>query len=1064
MEPEQSSIAVNQPSGIPRPASRLPVLRNRASQVLLSKPEEVSEPPKTTNATPKLQKRKSTATFNRPSQNGLKAPSGISKPFTSRSNVVNGPNDTPRSSISTRASVIRPPSRGNQRKSQPPPPPPPFIPAKPSPKPEDEENHDQLASLDSFRSASRPGSRDESPTEPQEYAEPTEVSSRPERSKSSRPSLSDRTIESLQTLPSTPKERRQSNFFSPVESPMGPPPRPSSSMSRNGTNGSSRPGTSNGNFAKPIDRPPSVAKQAPASAKPTSRTSLGGFGFTPGRNVSSTLRSDRQHSNDNIPPLPRSPSPSKKAPPAALPNGPRSLKTPSSSKTIAAKASKQRPALADAFGPAMRAGEILDNHTGGQEAHSQTSTSKTSKRAVSNPSNASSAAFRQQIAAAKAAARKEKAKYDSHQDTPNPNGQRDLDIDPHSDPFNQASRDAKHILRNRINTARMDGKLNIAAMGLKHIPEEVMKMYDAAAMEESKVSWAEVVDLTRLNAADNEIEELGEGVFPDTSAEDLALDDETAGNQFGGLEMLDLHGNNLQALPMGLRRLERLTTLNLVHNKLENSALKVISQINTLKDLKLGHNTLSGTLPTAICDLRHLETLDLQSNRLLALPEALRELVSLKVLNVSGNQLTSLPMEALQDLNLIELDTSGNALIGSLFPLGGTASHPTLHTLRVTNNSLAALTFAESLDLPQLRTLDVTNNHLTMLPPVSGWTELITLIAGDNKISELPAGFTTLRKLRHVNFTSNALRLLDPEIGRMESLESLMLAANPLRERKFLTMSASDIKQDLRSRLEPQASEEVGFAEQQGFDDARESFSPQPLFSPTSSWALKANSALDLSGRGLSDDVNDGLGSFLQRNEVKQLNLASNRLTAVPPALWLGQDLKTLDLSGNSFGTMYLSDELELPSLQELNVSRCSITTLEPLMTQLSAPNLQTFNITVNRLTGALPSLRKSYPALTALLAGDNKFTSVTADSLRGLHTVNLASNDIEQLPAEIGLLWDEGLKSLDVGSNAFRVPNYRVLEKGTEATLRWLRDRLPAAQGAPAVNGVLNGDNHEFD
>jgi len=34
------------------------------------------------------------------------------------------------------------------------------------------------------------------------------------------------------------------------------------------------------------------------------------------------------------------------------------------------------------------------------------------------------------------------------------------------------------------------------------------------------------------------------------------------------------------------------------------------------------------------------------------------------------------------------------------------------------------------------------------------------------------------------------------------------------------------------------------------------------------------------------------------------------------------------------------------------------------------------------------------------------------------------------------------------VGSNAFRVPGYRVLEKGTEATTRWLRDRLPADGG----------------
>ena len=70
------------------------------------------------------------------------------------------------------------------------------------------------------------------------------------------------------------------------------------------------------------------------------------------------------------------------------------------------------------------------------------------------------------------------------------------------------------------------------------------------------------------------------------------------------------------------------------------------------------------------------------------------------------------------------------------------------------------------------------------------------------------------------------------------------------------------------------------------------------------------------------------------------------------------------------------------------------------------------------------------------------------------MHTVNLSSNNIESLPAEIGLLWDEGLRNLEVGSNAFRVPNYRILEKGTEATLRYLRDKLPAREDATMVNG----------
>jgi hypothetical protein len=88
-----------------------------------------------------------------------------------------------------------------------------------------------------------------------------------------------------------------------------------------------------------------------------------------------------------------------------------------------------------------------------------------------------------------------------------------------------------------------------------------MNMYNLESMDGS---WAEAVDLTRFVAADNEFELIGDEVFPDIDPRELADDEDAKGNQFGGLETLDLHGNILVALPLGLKRLELLTTLNLV--------------------------------------------------------------------------------------------------------------------------------------------------------------------------------------------------------------------------------------------------------------------------------------------------------------------------------------------------------------------------------------------------------------------------------------------------------------------------------------------------------------------
>ncbi|KAK4493792.1 hypothetical protein PRZ48_014977 [Zasmidium cellare] len=1014
------------PSALPRPSSRLPVLNKARSGAPQPQQPDPTPTAKATTGTPRVAKRASSATLSRTSQTPGKDAAPSSKPVTTRTNLPNGSRTasvraSTGGTVASRAKQLKRPSSTAYART---------------PINGDAEDHnDQLSSLDSFRSASRQGLRsasfEETPFDAQDESDlPVDDGG---KSRASRPSLSDRTIESLQSLPSTPKERRRSSFFNPVESPMGPPPRPASSLSRNGRS-SSRPGTSDGNFVRPPSRSSSPAKKIPASAQPSSRTTsrVPSISSTTSsrRSISGGFASKLQNAKLPTSTIPSTPA---KRTVASVSNG--HIARPSlggKAAPTATRSVKPKPALGGQPTTAKRAEPANSSETAPGEA----------KRVVSN----SSAALRQQIAAAKAAAKKEKeaVKHDSPQGFHAGEDDGKFAFDLHADPFNQAPKDEKHILRNRINNARMDGKLNIAAMGLKEIPAEVRQMYDAAAMEESKVNWAEVVDLTRFIAADNEFEQLGDDVFPDRSPEDLSNDEEGQGNQFGGLELLDLHGNSLSTIPMGLRRLERLTTLNLSHNKLENPALDVVAQIKTLKELRLGNNSLTGNVPASICDLPNLEVLDLQANKLLGLPEALRELVSLRVLNVSGNQLTALPMEAIQQLPLVELDASSNALIMSLVPLGGPSGHPTLQVLNAANNSLAALTFSESLDLPQLRSLNVTNNHLTLLPVVNGWTELITLMAGDNKISDFPQGFTSLRKLRNVNLSSNDIRLVDPEIGRMDSLESLILASNPLRERKFLTMNATDIKRDLKSRLAPELEDPI---------DLDEPTSPVTVIGdnerPSSMWSLKANGVLDLASKDLSDDLSPILGSFLNSNEVKQMLLQSNKITCIPPALWMGQELRVLDLSDNIMSADYLSDELLLPSLQELNLTKCRISSFEPLTSQLQAPNLRTLHISTNRLTGALPALRSTYPQLTTLFASDNRITSISADALRGMHTVNLSSNDIEQLPAEVGLLWDEGLKNFEVGSNAFRVPNYRLLEKGTEATLRWLRDRLPASGGS---------------
>lgn len=177
-----------------------------------------------------------------------------------------------------------------------------------------------------------------------------------------------------------------------------------------------------------------------------------------------------------------------------------------------------------------------------------------------------SSALREQIAKAKAARRVVSQSEETPESHDTPADKRFGFEIAHNDPFNQHRDDKSQtkVLHSRLESARTSGRLNIAAMGLREIPADVLNMYNLESIGQSGGAWAESVDLSRFVAADNELEMIADNVFPDIDPQELADDEDNQGNIFAGLETLDLHGNMLISLPIGLRRLSLLTSLNLV--------------------------------------------------------------------------------------------------------------------------------------------------------------------------------------------------------------------------------------------------------------------------------------------------------------------------------------------------------------------------------------------------------------------------------------------------------------------------------------------------------------------
>lgn len=366
------------------------------------------------------------------------------------------------------------------------------------------------------------------------------------------------------------------------------------------------------------------------------------------------------------------------------------------------------------------------------------------------------------------------------------------------------------------------------------------------------------------------------------------------------------------------------------------------------------------------------------------------------------------------------------------------------------------------MELPALKSLDLSANRLSSLPDMTSWTNLGTVLLGENKIAAFPNGLLSLKQLRVADFTANDISRVDARIALMEGLENLTLAANPIRERKFLTMSTDDMKRDLASRLQP---EEMVTGDDDIDDFATENHVPEA----PNGWTVTPSGTLDLANKGFTELDEDAINSLTETSDIRQINLQGNLLQAIPHAFAQISYLTILDLSKNSISSP-LTNPLDLPKLRELRLSGNKLSSLTSLTAHLTAPSLQSLDVSQNRLTGSLPGLRDSFPSLITLIASDNAIIDVPSESLAGLKIVNLSNNNIERLDPRIGL-YAGTLTSLVVEGNKFRVPSYQVLSKGTDAILSWLKDKVPRENGrgrgdseASTATRTTEGGSEFFD
>ncbi|XP_075239322.1 protein flightless-1 homolog [Convolutriloba macropyga] len=261
--------------------------------------------------------------------------------------------------------------------------------------------------------------------------------------------------------------------------------------------------------------------------------------------------------------------------------------------------------------------------------------------------------------------------------------------------------------------------LNLKRNGLRQLPDPI----------------PELIELEYLSLAYNKISELDDN-FADLSADSLKildlrwnrLNNTLASNEhlahLASLKVLDLSHNAIGLVPSFLEKLKQLTYLSLKATKITAVPPTLFISLTSLTYLDLSDNDLD-QMPVQLRRIVGLKTLILNNNPGLISTnlKQIAAFTSLEVLHLknTGRSLENFPVEIAKCANLYDLDLSENSLPSvprSLFECGS------LKRLNLSDNCIAEL--PESFDvLIHLETLCISRNELKKIP--SGFGKLLNL-------------------------------------------------------------------------------------------------------------------------------------------------------------------------------------------------------------------------------------------------------------------------------------------------------------------------------------------------
>ncbi|XP_059470097.1 toll-like receptor Tollo [Neocloeon triangulifer] len=470
--------------------------------------------------------------------------------------------------------------------------------------------------------------------------------------------------------------------------------------------------------------------------------------------------------------------------------------------------------------------------------------------------------------------------------------------------------------------------------------------WSAMALELAQDAFTELPQLTSLDLSENNMWTMPRGVFcPLTALRSLNL----TRNRLREV-------NHLQFSTKGCGT--NLVELDVSNNSLEALPPEVLSNLSTLKRLRLQGNGVSFVADKALMGLVALEELNLADNKVSSLPpELFSDARAVRHVRLENNSISVLApglfngLEQLLVLNLGQNELASEWVNGATF-----TGLVRLVVLDISHNKLTRLESSIFKDLYSLQILRLENNAIEAIPErcFAALANLHTLVLSHNRLATIEAtALAGLRVLSLLSLDSNALRSIHPNAFRnASSLRDLHLNANRLMDSPraladVRMLSTLDLGENLISSIDNAS-----------FGELRELYGLR----------LTENNLVNVSARALA-----------KLPSLKILNLSKNKISRVEHGAFdSNTNLQAIRLDGNQLTDINrLFDKL--PKLVWLNISD---NTLAKFDFELVPRGLQWLDLHANRLTELSNHLDLGPLKITTLDASANRLSELAGSAI----------------------------------------------------------------------------------